>query len=79
MQEYQNFEKHACHHTFAMETCNCLGQDMSFQNVTRYRLGKVVKFGGIFFDIKNVIKRLKVSTGTFDLESSRCQIHFPVS
>ena len=29
MQENENFEKHACQNTVAMETSICLGQDMS--------------------------------------------------
>ena len=33
MQENQNFEKHACQNTVAMETSNCLEQDMSYQIV----------------------------------------------
>ena len=28
-----NFEKHACQNTVAMETSNCLDQDMSYQIV----------------------------------------------
>ena len=36
MQENQNYEKHACQNTAAMETSNCLGQDMSYQN-DKYR------------------------------------------
>ena len=30
VQETQNFEKHACQHTAAMETTNYLDQDMSY-------------------------------------------------
>ena len=33
MQENQIYEKHACQNTVAMETSNCLGQGMSYQNV----------------------------------------------
>ena len=33
MQENQNFEKHACKKTVAMETSNCLFQGMSYQIV----------------------------------------------
>ena len=33
MQENQNFEKHACQNTVAME--NCSDQDMSYQIVAR--------------------------------------------
>ena len=35
MQENQNYEKHACQNTVAMETSNCLAQDMSYQIVAR--------------------------------------------
>ena len=35
MQENQNFEKHASQNTVAMETSNCLDQDMSYQIVAR--------------------------------------------
>ena len=31
MQENQNFDKHACQNTVAMETSNCLDQNMSYQ------------------------------------------------
>ena len=47
MQENQNFQKHACQNTVAMETSNSLDQDMSYQIVARYILRKVAKFGGI--------------------------------
>ena len=30
MQENQNYEKHACQNTVAMEMSKCLGQDMSY-------------------------------------------------
>ena len=35
MQENQNYEKHACQNTVAMEKSNYLVQDMSYQNVAR--------------------------------------------
>ena len=35
MQENPNYEKHACQNTVAMETSNCLSQDMSYQSVAR--------------------------------------------
>ena len=35
MTENGNFEKHARQNTVAMETSNCLGQDMSYQIVAR--------------------------------------------
>ena len=35
MQENKNFEKHACQNTVAMETSNCLDQDVSYQIVAR--------------------------------------------
>ena len=35
MQENQNYEKHACQNTVAVETLKCLGQDMSYQIVAR--------------------------------------------
>ena len=35
MQENQNYKKHACQNMVAMETSNCLGQDMSYQFVAR--------------------------------------------
>ena len=31
MQGNQNYEKHACQNTVAMETSTCLGQGMSYQ------------------------------------------------
>ena len=35
MQGNQNFEKYASQNTVAMQTSNCLGQDMSYQIVAR--------------------------------------------
>ena len=35
IQENHNFEKHACQNTVAMETSNCVDQDMSHQIVAR--------------------------------------------
>ena len=54
-EEYQNFEKHACQNTVAMETSNCLDQDLSHQNVARKILGKIAEFGGVCFNIRKVI------------------------
>ena len=55
MQENEIFETHSCQNTVAMETSNCLGQDMSYQIVARYILGKVAKFDGVCFNIEKVI------------------------
>ena len=55
MQENQNFEKHACQNTVAIETSNCLDQDMSCQIVDSQILGKVAKFGGVCSNIKKVV------------------------
>ena len=35
MPENQNYEKHACQNTVAMERSKCVGQDMSYQDVAR--------------------------------------------
>ena len=35
MQENQNFENHACQNAVAMETSNCLDQNMSYKIVAR--------------------------------------------
>ena len=55
MQENQSFKKDACQNTVAMETSNCMDQDMLFKIVARLILGKVAKFGGVCFNIKKVI------------------------